>query len=157
MCEAYSQALNLIDGGKLDPPIADKLIEKLKRVFNRGFWGGYYLGHEIGNEFGQWTQSYGSAATVKKVYVGRVTNFFTNISVVEVLVEASQMKTGDQLVAIGATTGAVELTLGQLRIGAGTIVDCVDKGAVCSFKIDDEILRRGDKIYKFCPIVSKSV
>jgi len=46
----------------------------LKSVYNRGFWDGYYLGKKMG----EWTEKYGSQATKKKVYIGKITNFFAN-------------------------------------------------------------------------------
>lgn len=149
VCQAYKTAVQEIQIKRYSPQIAEELTEKLKRVFNRGFWGGYYLGHKTGHEFGEWTRSYGSSATVKKVYVGKVTNFFSNIGVVEVLVEACEMGVGDDLLITGNTTGAVEMKLNQVRIGDGQIVDAVSKGLVCSFKSDAKTLRRGDKVYKF--------
>ena len=54
--------------------------KRLARVFNRGFWDGYYLGQRLG----EWSHVYGSAATHKKVYVGKVTNYYNNIGVTEI-------------------------------------------------------------------------
>jgi putative protease len=41
--------------------------ERLSSVFNREFWDGYYLGRKLG----EWNSRYGSAATRKKVYIGK--------------------------------------------------------------------------------------
>ena len=46
-----------------------------QRVYNRGFWEGYYMG----SKFGEWTEDYGNQATEKKVYIGKVTNYFGKI------------------------------------------------------------------------------
>lgn len=151
VCEAYRTAVEAISDGSFNAQLAQSLTEGLKRVFNRGFWGGYYLGHKAGNEFGEWTKSYGSSATVKKVYVGKVTNYFSNIGVVELLIEADDVATGDQILATGATTGAVEFIMPQIRIGDGEIAEKADKKDVCSFKIEAQ-LKRNDKIYKYVSI-----
>jgi U32 family peptidase len=48
-------------------------MRELETVFNRGFWDGYYLGQRLG----EWTASYGSSATRRKMLVGKVTNYFS--------------------------------------------------------------------------------
>lgn len=71
--------------GEYTPELAAALKEKLATVFNRGFWQGYYAGAPMAEH----SEHYGSSATRRKVYVGRVTNFFKKQSVAEVWVEAS--------------------------------------------------------------------
>ncbi|MCK7542296.1 MAG: hypothetical protein MZV63_71180 [Marinilabiliales bacterium] len=51
-----------------------------RTVFNRGFWDGYYLGQKLG----EWSTTYGSAATKRKIYLGKVTNYFSRLSVAEI-------------------------------------------------------------------------
>ena len=66
---------------------------RLARVFNRGFWDGYYQGQRLG----EWTHSYGSKATRKKVFAGKCTNFFKNIGVAEFFIEATDaIREGDE-------------------------------------------------------------
>jgi putative protease len=78
---------------------------RLARVFNRGFWDGYYQGQKLG----EWTHKYGSLATRKKVFAGKCTNFFKNISVAEFYLEATkEVRVGDELLITGETTGAYE-------------------------------------------------
>ena len=66
---------------------------ELNKVYNRGFWGGYYLGEKTG----EWSERYGSQATQKKVYVGKVVNFFTKMNVAEIKVETHSLKAGDNM------------------------------------------------------------
>ena len=47
------------------------VAEELGTVYNRGFWDGYYLGGKMG----EWAGQYGSQATRKKVYVGKIMNY----------------------------------------------------------------------------------
>ena len=145
---AYREALqNIINDECYSIEQAGKIMERLKRVFNRGFWGGYYLGHKVGNELGEWTASYGSSATRKKVYVGKVTNFFSKISVAEIKIEASPLSVGNELLFVGDTTGAIEFTLDELRDALGNKTEQLAQGDVCSIYCGDKTVRRGDKLY----------
>lgn len=118
--------------------------ERLARVFNRGFWNGYYLGQRLG----EWTNRYGSQATVKKVYVGKCTNFFTKLGVAEFLIEASELATGDEILVTGPTTGAYEATIDDLRKGEGEKIEKANKGDYISIATAER-LRRNDKLYKW--------
>ena len=71
----YDEALRAIEAGTYTPALAAGLKERLATVFNRGFWEGYYAGRPVAEH----SQHYGSAATRRKVYVGKVTNFYKNI------------------------------------------------------------------------------
>lgn len=150
VCETYNQALHSIISGTFTPQIAETLTTQLSRVFNRGFWGGYYLGHKTGNEFGQWTRSYGSSATHKKVYIGKVTNYFAKLSVAEILVEAAPLVAGQEALVLGATTGAVEFPVPIIRLNESDVTE-VPQGEKCSILVPQP-LRRGDKLYILIPV-----
>ena len=115
---------------------------RLATVFNRGFWDGYYLGQRLG----EWSEEYGSRATMRKVYTGKVTNYYDRIGVAEVLVETGTLELGDPVVIIGPTTGVVETRVRELRVDE---VNCerAMKGQRCSLPVD-QALRRSDKVYK---------
>lgn len=146
VCRSYDTAIRSIVEGNYSQDKAMELTTELSKVFNRGFWGGYYLGHKVGNEFGQWTSSYGSSATQRKVYVGKVTNYFANIGVAEVLIEASVLSQGDHIFVLGPTTGALEFDVSEIRVDLKD-VDAAKQGDRCSVKLDQAV-RRGDKVYK---------
>jgi len=141
---AYRRAADAVIGGTWSDNLAAELKKGLEDVFNRGFWGGYYLGHPLG----EWSESYGSAARRRKVYAGRITNFFSNISVAEVLLEAEGLKCDDDILIIGQTTGVVEQKTGKLRLEGPTEYDSVPKGSLAAFKTEVPV-RRGDKVYTF--------
>ncbi len=115
---------------------------RLSKVFNRGFWNGYYLGQRLG----EWSNTYGSAATHKKIYVGKVTNFFSKLGVAEFLLEAQSLSVGDEILITGETTGAYEDTVSEIRVQLKP-VDKVDKGTYFSLKTS-ELIRRNDKLFK---------
>ncbi|MFI3287835.1 MAG: peptidase U32 family protein [Rikenellaceae bacterium] len=141
VASAYGEAVRAYCDGEYSEEYARELKETLRRVFNRDFWGGYYLGHKLG----QWTESYGSSATHRKVYAGKVTNYFGNIDVAEILLEASDIRIGDEILFIGATTGAMEMTLKEVRVELKP-VECAVKGSLCSIATES-LVRRGDKLY----------
>jgi putative protease len=124
----------------------EKIIEwdtRLARVFNRGFWDGYYQGQKLG----EWTHKYGSRATRKKVFAGKCTNFFKNISVAEFYLEATkEIRVGDELLITGETTGAYETVAQEIHNAKGEIVEVVEKGNYFAIKTD-KIVRRGDRIF----------
>ena len=130
------------DDAVIEPKIAD-WNERLSRVFNRGFWDGYYQGQRLG----EWTRSYGNKATRKKVYAGKCTNFFKNLSVAEFAVEAVEaIEEGQECLITGETTGVIELTLSGLRDTNGRPTKRVAQGQLCSMKTET-LIRRGDKLY----------
>ncbi len=116
--------------------------ERLSRVFNRGFWNGYYLGQRLG----EWSTHYGSQATLRKVYVGKCTNYFGKIGVAEFVLESQSLAVGDQILVTGATTGAYEDTVNEIRTDLQA-VEIVEKGAVFSIKTKTPI-HRNDKLFK---------
>jgi putative protease len=140
--EVYDEALRAIEAGYFTPERIDGWMVRLGEVFNRGFWGGYYLGSSVP----ELSVRYGSSATRCKVYVGRVTNFFKKISVAEVLVEAAPLESGNEVVVLGDTTGAVEMKDIEVYVAEHPATVAV-QGVYCSIK-SDVILRRGDKLYK---------
>lgn len=116
---------------------------RLARVFNRGFWDGYYQGQKLG----EWTHKYGSRATRKKVFAGKCTNFFKNISVAEFYLEATkEIREGDELLITGETTGAYELVAKDIHDAKGQLRNEVQKGEYFAIKTD-KIVRRGDRIF----------
>ncbi len=143
--EGYDAALRAMERGEYTPELATQLKERLATVFNRGFWEGYYAGRDVAEH----TARYGSSATERKVYVGKVTNFFTKISVAEVLVEAAPINEGDSLIWMGETTGVEEMRAEGLVLEE-KIVQHIPQGGYCSIKVPRR-LRRGDKLYKMMP------
>ena len=141
--ECYDSALRMIEAGEYTPEAASQLREQLAEVFNRGFWGGYYLGKPAAEH----SERYGSSATRRKVFVGKVTNFFKRISVAEILVEASPLERGSTVFFLGEKTGVVEQH-DVVPYVAEREADVAVQGVFCSVKTEREV-RRGDKMYKF--------
>jgi putative protease len=71
----YREAADSVLNGTYSSDKIEGWMERLKTVYNRGFWDGYYLGQTMG----EWAEQHGSVATQKKVYVGKVTNYFNKL------------------------------------------------------------------------------
>ena len=140
--QCYKEALTAISDGSYSEKKIEIWNERLKSVFNRGFWDGYYLGRKLG----EWTERYGSQATRKKVYVGKVTNYFSKLQVAEVTMESYDLSLNDSLLIIGPTTGVVEFDAEEIRVDLKP-VKSTKKGEVCSIPVP-KLVRRGDKVYK---------
>ncbi len=140
--ECYDAALRAIESGEYSLEFAQSLTERLSTIFNRGFWGGYYAGKPVAEQ----TASHGSSATHRKVYVGKVTNFFSRLSVAELLIEAAPIGRGDEALFMGQTTGVEEMEVETIMLNDAACEGVV-QGDICSIKTPFA-LRRGDKLYK---------
>ncbi len=138
----YKEAVQAYCDGSFSQEKIDVWNEKLATVFNRGFWDGYYLGQRLG----EWTHRYGSGATKRKVYVGKAIKHFGNIGVTEFLVETQSIKTGDELLITGPTTGAIFLMAEDIRVDLKQVSEVV-KGDHFSIKTPEKI-RPNDQLYK---------
>ena len=143
--ECYRAAADAVQAGTFTPELAASLKARLAEVFNRGFWDGYYQGARLG----EWSSVYGSQATMRKVYLGKVTNWFDRLGVAEIKVETQDLRRGETLMAIGATTGEVEFQADDIRLETEP-VELIPQGSLCSVKVDGKDiarLHRGDKIF----------
>ncbi len=139
--ECYNEAINaIIDGTYSEEKIA-AWDERLDMIFNRGFWNGYYLGQRLG----EWTSKYGSSATRTKVYAAKGVRYFSNIGVAEFLMESGELKLGDEIVITGPTTGAIIMTVDEIRVDLKPVERAV-KGDRFSIKVDKKV-RPSDKLY----------
>lgn len=142
VCECYSEAVQACLDGAYTREKIEAWKERLSTVFNRGFWNGYYLGQRLG----EWSEVYGSKATRKKVLLGKITNYFTNLSVGEFKLESGALALGDEILITGTTTGVIQMKVAELRVELQP-VEQVEKGTVFSMPVPEKI-RRGDKFYK---------
>ena len=139
----YNEAVASVASGTYDRERIEMWRTRLATVFNRGFWDGYYLGQRLG----EWNSNYGSSATKRKLYLGKITNYFTKIKVAEIKLENGNLKKGDKILITGPTTGVVEYEIDEIRVDLKD-TDTALKGELCSIKAAD-YLRRSDKVYKW--------
>jgi putative protease len=131
VASCYRRAADAVCNGTYTPELAAQLKEQLTNVFNRGFWDGYYQGAKLG----EWCDVYGSKSGIKKVYCGKVTNWFGKLGVAEILVESYSLNVGDKILIIGPTSGVVEYTVPEIRVDLKP-AQVASKGTYCSIHID---------------------
>lgn len=141
--QCYDEAIKAVCDGTFTEERIARWDDSLNRIFNRGFWNGYYLGQRLG----EWTSKYGSSATRTKVYAAKGVRYFSNIGVAEFLMENGELHTGDEVVITGPTTGAVIMTVDEIRVDLKP-VDKAVKGDRFSIKTDTKI-RPSDKMFKW--------
>ncbi len=140
---AYKNALHDIENNTYTKESKQKYLESLKKVFNRKLSkGNYYLGKELG----EYSDTYGSKATKKKTYIGRVSHFFPKSSIAEFKIDAQSIKNGDQYLIIGATTGILSGKVSNLHVD-GSASGEAKKGDLATIKVSERV-RINDKLYK---------
>lgn len=139
----YDEAVRAVLDGTYDEEKIAEWRKRLSTVFNRGFWDGYYLGQKLG----EWNDRYGSRATRKKVYLGKITNFFAKLNVAEIKLENGDLEKGEKLLITGPTTGVLEYSADEIRVDL-KVAEKALKGEFCSVKVP-VVLRRSDKVYKW--------
>lgn len=142
---AYDRALRALCNGSFTPQLVDEIEGNLAKVFNRGYWDGYYLGRRLG----EWSEKYGSSATRVKHYAAKGIRYFSRLGVGEFLMEAGELHVGDEIVITGPTTGALILTVSEIRVGLKS-VDKAVKGESFSIPVPEKI-RPSDRLYIWVP------
>ncbi len=139
--KCYKEAIQAV----LDGTFCDEKVEgwntRLSTVFNRGFWDGYYQGQHLG----EWSKKYGSSATQKKTYIGKAMKYFSKLGVGEFLIEAGELKVGDNLLITGPTTGVIYVTADEIHTDGP--VESAHKGEFIAIKVPEKV-RPSDKLYK---------
>ncbi|MCX6187712.1 MAG: U32 family peptidase [Bacteroidetes bacterium] len=85
--KCYREAADAIAEGTYTTEKINGWIKELETVFNLGFCDGYYLGKKLG----EWSSVYGSAVTIKKIYIGKGIKYFDKIGVAEFLLESHKL------------------------------------------------------------------
>ena len=139
--QSYSEAIDAICSGTFTDEKIQHWDNELSKIFNRGFWDGYYLGQRLG----EWSAKYGSSATRVKRYAAKGVRYFPKLGVGEFVMEAGELHVGDEVVITGTDTGAIILTVEELRLEYDP-VPMVKKGDNFSIKVPRKI-RPSDRLY----------
>jgi len=139
--KCYKEAIDAYFSNSFTKEKVDNWLNELSNVYNRDFWhGGYYLDKQTDI----WCSSHGSKALLKKIYIGKATNYFSKIQVGEFLLHSHQLKIGDEVLIIGATTGVIKSIV--FSIFTDKKVEIAYKGQKAAIKITKKI-RKNDKLY----------
>jgi putative protease len=138
----YRQAINLYFDGNLTKEKKKELLTELEKVYNRGFSSGFYFDIPSSEEY---AGVEGSKATTRKSYVGKVLNYYKEIEVAHILMESGQIKTDDQILIMGETTGVLDIKLEKFSVNDKEN-SIANRGDEITLKIPS-LVRRNDKVY----------
>lgn len=143
----YRKAIDYYFENKLTDDIKTEFINELSKVYNRGFSPGFYLG-EPGSE--SYTKIYGSIATTRKVYVGKVLNYYQKNKIAYIEIMAGSVSIGDSIYIIGNTTGTVEIQIEKIMNETEEITEA-HKGTKITIECNERV-REYDKVYKIIEV-----
>jgi len=146
----YRKAIDLHFDGGLTDEIKEEMYTELQKVYNRGFSSGFYFGAPEADAF---TDRYGSSATTKKLYAGKVLNYFSNKKVAHVKLESSGVSDNETVLIIGNKTGCIETTISNM-LKSGVGVNEAEKGDDITFVCAEDVRPR-DKVYKIIEVDKK--
>jgi U32 family peptidase len=138
----YRQAIDLFFESKLTSEKKKELLTELEKVYNRGFSSGFYFDVPSSEDY---AGVEGSKATTRKIYVGKVLNYFKEPEVAHILLESGEIKIDDNLLILGETTGVLEIRLEKMSVN--------DKESTFAKRSDEvtilvpSLVRRNDKVY----------
>ena len=138
----YRKAIDLYFEKKLTPEIKNELLGELEKVYNRGFSSGFYFDTPSSADY---ADIYGSKATTRKEFVGKVVNYFKKSAIVDMTLEAGKIKVDDELLIIGPTTGTVKFKIKELMRDESMITEA-EKGARVTSPCKDTV-RTNDRVY----------
>lgn len=148
--EVYRKAIDLYFEGKLTPEIKQDFLLQLQSVYNRGFSSGFYFSEPSSNEY---ANIYGSKSVKKKIFVGKIINYFKEPKIAYINIETGSIKLNDDLLIIGPTTGVVELKLKGL-LNELSVIEFASKGDKVTFPCE-ELVRPRDAVYKIIDVEKK--
>lgn len=138
----YRKAIELYFKKKLTTEKKKEFLNELETVYNRGFSTGFYFSTPSSEDYAGVN---GSKATTRKVYIGKVLNYFKKPKAAHILLESGKVNLNDRILIMGETTGLVELIFDDIIIN--------DKSSRSAGKGDEvtiispELVRRNDKVY----------
>jgi len=138
----YRKAIDFYFEGKLNDQTKKEFLEELGTVYNRGFSSGFYFDTPSSTEYAGVN---GSKATTRKVYVGKVLNYFSNVKVAHILMESGEIKIGDDILIMGDSTGVVEMKIESMKV-FDIDSTTAKRGDEMTMKIESTV-RRNDKVY----------
>jgi len=138
----YRKAIDLYFEKRLTSEIKKELLDELGDVYNRGFSTGFYFGSPGKDDY---AGIYGSKATTRKEFVGRITNYFKKAKIAEIRMETGTLILGDKIYIIGETTGVLELQIRSIFF-EDKPVELVEKGSVFTIPCE-ELVRPRDSVY----------
>jgi len=126
---------------KLTKQEIKKSLEELEKIYNREFSSGFYLKIPTSDDFAKVEHS---AATEKKHFIGKVTNYFSKIQVATIKL-VSELKLDDEILLIGKTTGIRKFKVDYIEMKNKSIKKA-SKGQEIGIKIPNT--KKNEELYK---------
>jgi len=138
----YRKAIDLYFEKKLTSEKKKEFLKELESVYNRGFSTGFYFGKPSSEDYAGVN---GSKAKTRKVYVGKVLNYFKKTGIAHVTLESGKVNVNEKIIITGETTGVVEVSL-NLFFKNDVESTTAEKGDEITFTCVD-LVRRNDLVY----------
>ena len=138
----YRRAIDLYYEKRLTNEVRRDFLKELEEVYNRGFSSGFYFGKPSSEDY---ADIYGSKATTRKEYIGRVLNYYKRSKIAYIKLETGKLKTDDEIMITGPTSGVVNLNLDEILLEETAVNNAV-KGDKITFPCD-ELVRHNDSVY----------
>jgi putative protease len=138
----YRRAIDLYFEGILNEENKQDLLCELESVYNRGFSSGFYFDVPSSEEYAGVN---GSKATTRKIYAGKVLNYFKEKNIAHILIESGKIREGDNILIIGETTGVVDFIINDFFVDDKPAATA-ERGNELTFAPPD-LVRRNDKVY----------
>jgi putative protease len=138
----YRKAIDLYYQGKLNSTIKKDFLKELESVYNRGFSSGFYFGKPSSDDY---ADIYGSKAASKKIFAGKVLNYYKKAKAAYVRIESGSLKLYDEILITGPTTGVINLKLENI-IKDDVKIEAAEKGDKITFPCDI-LVRPNDHVY----------
>lgn len=138
----YRRAIDLYYDKKLTAEIKKEFFKELEEVYNRGFSSGFYFGKPSSEDY---ADIYGSKATSRRVYIGKVLNYYKRSKIAYIKLESGNLKINDKLIITGPTTGVVNIKLEKILLEE-ELINIASKDDKITFPCSDPV-RHNDSVY----------
>lgn len=88
-------------------------LNELNKAYNKGFSSGFFIKSPTSDDF---SKTENSSATQTKAFVGKVIHYYPKINVGLLKVSSGKLKTGDEIIILGKTTGIVRSKVETMEI-----------------------------------------
>jgi len=143
----YRKGIDLYFENKLDKEIKKELLRELETVYNRGFSTGFYFGIPSSEDY---ADIYGSKATSRKDYIGKVLNYYKKANAAYIQIETGNIEVSDNILIVGPTSGVVELKVESI-IKDDQSIQTAEKGDRITLPCT-QLVRPHDKVYRIVNI-----
>ncbi len=148
----YRRALDGAVAGTYDAAALAADMEALSTVYNKKFHTGFYERPPGPAEF---TDVENSAATHRKVYLGRVTRVYGKIGVFDLEMHSGELVEGTEVLIIGPRTGVARGRAVSIQDADGRPVPSAHRGDLAGVKLDPFTpVRPKDKVFVLEPVTA---